>query len=104
LAGDVTIRGNLYANEDWQREQDLQWQGAISLQGVGFQPAKLTVPFTDLNGEAKLAGNELRLQGMGGKMGGQSFSVEGSMRDVMNYLMGQQQTVTINGAIKLKQV
>ncbi|MBX0334211.1 AsmA family protein [Pontibacter sp. HSC-14F20] len=104
LAGDVTIRGNLYATEDRQREQDLQWQGAISLQGVGFQPAKLTVPFTDLNGEAKLAGNELRLQGMGGKMGGQSFSVEGSMRDVMNYLMGQQQTVTINGAIKLKQV
>lgn len=104
LAGDVTIKGNLYAGEDRLREDDLQWQGAIRLQQVGFQPAKLTVPFTDLNGEAKLAGNELRLQGMGGKLGGQAFTVEGSVRDAMNYLLGQQQTVTVRGAVKLKQV
>ncbi|SIT83931.1 AsmA family protein [Pontibacter indicus] len=104
LAGDVTIKGNLHAGPDLVREQDLQWQGFIRLQEVGFQPAKLTVPLTDLNGEAKLAGNTLSLQGMGGKVGGKPFSVEGSVRDVMNYLMGQQSTVTVRGAVKLKQV
>ncbi|PVY39668.1 AsmA family protein [Pontibacter virosus] len=104
LAGDVTIKGNLHAVEDRLREDDLQWQGAIRLQDVGFQPAKLNVPFTNLNGEAKLAGNELRLQGMGGKMGGQPFTIDGSVRDVMNYLLGQQSTVAVRGAVKLKRV
>ncbi|MDO6388744.1 hypothetical protein Q4E40_01310 [Pontibacter sp. BT731] len=104
LAGDVTIKGNLYAGEDRLRKNDLQWQGAIRLQEVGFQPAKLTVPFTDLNGEAKLAGNELRLQGMGGKLGGKPFSVDGSVRDVMNYLLGQQGTVTVRGAVKVNRL
>ncbi|MCP2045435.1 hypothetical protein [Pontibacter sp. HSC-36F09] len=104
LAGDVTIKGNLHATEDRQRQDDLQWQGAIRLQEVGFQPAKLTVPFTNLNGEAKLAGNELRLQGMGGKIGGKSFTVDGSVRDVVNYLLGQQKTVTVRGAVNLRQL
>ncbi|PKV76040.1 AsmA family protein [Pontibacter ramchanderi] len=104
LTGDVTIMGNVYAGEDRMREQDLQWQGAIRLQDVGFQPAKLTVPLTELNGEARLAGNELRLQGIGGNIGGKPFSVEGSVRDAVNYLLGQQKTVTVRGAVKLKQV
>ena len=104
LAGDVTIKGNLHASADRERKQDLQWLGDIRLHEVGFRPAKLTTALTEINGAAKLARNELRLQGMGGKIGGQPFTVDGSVRDIVNYLLGQQNTVTINGAVKLKQV
>ncbi|WP_266204925.1 AsmA family protein [Pontibacter kalidii] len=104
LSGNVAIKGNLHASGDRRQEQDLQWQGAISLLGVGFQPAKLTVPCTEVNGEARLAGNELRLHQLRGKVGGRAFAVEGSVKNVMNYLLGQHPTVSVEGAVKLKQV
>ncbi|WP_169336213.1 AsmA family protein [Pontibacter roseus] len=104
LAGDVAIKGNLHADASRAKGDDLQWQGAVSLHNVAFQPAKLTVACTELNGEAKLAGNELRLQQLRGKIGGKAFAMDGSVKDVMNYLLGQQKTVTIAGAVRLEQV
>ncbi|WP_276497146.1 AsmA family protein [Pontibacter litorisediminis] len=104
LAGQVVVKGNLHAQQDRRKEQDLQWQGAIRLQQVGFKPAKLAVACTDVNGTARFTGNELRLQHLSGKVGGKPFSVEGSARDVMNYLLGQRSTVTVNGAVRLRQL
>ncbi|PTX21509.1 AsmA-like protein [Pontibacter mucosus] len=104
LAGNVAIKGNLHASKDRRQEQDLKWQGVISLHEVGFQPAKLTVPCTEVNGEARLAGNELRLHQMRGKLGGKPFRVEGSLKDAMNYLLGQHETVSVDGAVMLQQV
>ncbi|OKL38712.1 hypothetical protein A3841_06120 [Pontibacter flavimaris] len=104
LAGNVAIKGNLHASEGRQPKQDLQWQGVISLHEVGFQPAKLTVPCTEVNGEARLAGNELRLHQLAGKLGGEPFRIEGSMKYAMNYLLGQHPTVSVDGAVLLKQV
>lgn len=104
LAGKVAIKGNLHASKDRQQAQDLKWNGVIRLHEVGFQPAKLTVPCTEVNGEARLAGNELRLHQMRGKLGGKPFKVEGSIKDVMNYLLGQHNTVSVDGAVMLQQV
>ncbi|MFD2247470.1 AsmA family protein [Pontibacter ruber] len=104
LAGNIAIKGNLHANDGRKKEQDLQWKGAISLQNVAFRPANLTVACTEVNGKAVLTGNELRLPQFSGKVGGEPFSVTGSVKDVMNYLLGQSPTITVDGAVRLKQV
>jgi uncharacterized protein involved in outer membrane biogenesis len=104
LAGKVTMQGNLHAGEDRRKEQDLQWQGAVTLKDVAFQPAKLTVACTDVNGEVRFAGNELRWQQLAGKVGGKPFTMNGSVKDIMNYLLGQRPAVAMDGAIRLQEV
>ncbi len=80
-------------------ETDLIWKGRAQLSNASFQAPGLAAECTDLNGELTLQDNLIRLRGVRGKLAGEPFNVDATVRDLLQYGLGYRRTVTIEGSL-----
>jgi hypothetical protein len=97
---DISFEGRLKDLEKKATAQRALAQGQIELRNIHFLLSKSNVPFNHLNGFLLFNNHDLALSNVSGKVGNSDFRLNGFFKNVITYLLFEDQPLGIESDLK----
>ncbi len=100
LLADIAFRGRVELLKNKATAQQVSTRGTIDLKGINFRYGKDRVPLTGLSGALQFSNNDLALSNVTAKFGNSDFVLNGFFKNVITYLLFENQPVGIESDLK----
>lgn len=100
LIADVSLEGKVGLLKKRATAQKVTTQGTIDMQSINMLIGKNAVPVKNLNGSLQFSNNDLALSNVSGVFGNSDFLLNGFFKNVITYLLFEDQPVGIETDLK----
>jgi AsmA-like C-terminal region len=100
IQADISLIGEIGLLKKKTTAQRVKTNGSIKLEDVSFSYDNQKVPFENLNGTLQFNNNDLALSGVNGKLGNSDFILNGFFKNIITYLLFDNQPIGIETDLK----
>ena len=100
IEANVKLSGRLSDLKKKSTAQHVKVDGDVSMQQVGFAWGDRKINFQNLNGSLQFNNNDIAMSNVNGKVGNSDFVLNGFLKNVISYLLFEDQPIGIEADLK----
>ena len=100
LKADISIEGRTALLKSRNTAQKVSTKGIIEMDNIGLATEHIGLPFESLSGSLQFNKNDLALSNVSGRFGNSDFVVNGFLKNVITFLLFENQNVGIEADLK----
>ena len=104
LAADISLEGKIELLKNKATAQRVSTKGTIDLVDINLEYGKQHLPLQALNGSLQFDNNDLALSNVSGKLGNSDFILNGFFRNIVTFLLFEDQPIGIETDLKSKHI
>lgn len=102
LVADISLEGKLELLKNKATAQRVYTHGTVDLHRINLTYGRNKIPLRDLTGSLQFSNNDLALSNVSGKLGKSDFLLNGFFKNIVTYLLFEDQPVGIEADLKSK--
>lgn len=102
LTADIALKGRVGLLKSKSTAQQVVTQGTIDLEGINLLYGKKEFPLKNLSGNLQFSNNDLALSNVAGNFGNTDFVLNGFFKNIITYVLFEDQAVGIEADLKSK--